>query len=90
MPDPKKKKTKSSYSHISGKPYNYKEHGWLSNLTFTPEKSSNVFKDFAGGVKILGNELKKDIYKGKKYIKKKLGFNHGGKVKHFKGNKQYD
>ena len=95
MPDPKKKKKKKSYSTISGKPYDYKKHGFLSNLEMGSLGSS--LKSIKEGYNYAKNLAKKGIKdtvesnfpKGSKFAKTVKKWNKGGKV-HFRNNRQHD
>ena len=97
----KKKKKKKSYSHISGKPYNYKEHGWLSNLEMGSWESAK--ESLKGGLKQakkVYTDVKRDVKKSiKSTVKKNLPpdapfskavkkWNKGGRV-HFRNNPQH-
>lgn len=98
----KKKKKKSSYSNLSGKPYNYMEHGWLPNLEMGSWESAK--KGLKGGLKQakrVYTDVKRDVKKGIKTTVKKnfppgsdfakavKKWNRGGKV-HFRNNPQHD
>ena len=96
MTDKDKDKKKKSYSHLSSKPYDYKKHGFLSNLEMGSLGSS--LKSLKGGYNYAKSLVKKNIKdavegnfpKGSKFAKTVKKWDKGGKTKHFRDNKQYD
>ena len=91
----KKKKKKKSYSHLSGKPYNYKEHGWLSNLEMGSIKDTKKsFQDTYNYTKRLikksiKDAVKKNLPEGAPFSERVKKWNKGGKV-HFRNNPQHN
>ena len=98
----KKKKKNQPYSILSGKPYNYMEHGFLPNLEMGTFESA--MKGLKGGVrqaKRVYRDVKRDVKKGIKTTVKKnfppgsdfskavKKWKKGGKV-HFRNNPQHD
>ena len=109
MSDGKKKKKKKKksfsekgYSHISGKPYNWKEHGLFSNLEMGSfdsamkslkgglEEGKRVYRDVKRDVKKgIKTTVKKNFPPGSDFAKAVKKWNKGGKV-HFRNNPQHD
>lgn len=66
----KKKKKKKSYSHVSIKPYSYKDHGFLSNLEMGSLGSS--LKSLKEGYNYAKKLTKKNIKDAKSFVKKNI------------------
>jgi hypothetical protein len=70
MTDKNKDKKKKSYSHLSSKPYDYKKHGFLSNLEMGSLGSS--LKSLKGGYNYAKKLTKESIKDAKSFVKKNI------------------